>query len=669
MSRGFYRKLAISNIRKNGRTYFPYILTCIFTVSMYYIVKSLSLNPGLAQMPGAATLGFIMDMGSRIIAIFSLIFLFYTNSFLIKRRKKEFGVFNILGLEKRHLSRVLFWEMLCVAAVSLCGGLVVGIALDKVMFLLVTRMLGGTAPLGFFLSGKVMGATVSLFGVVFLLLYANMVRQVQWASPVELLKGGNTGEKEPRVKWVIALLGAVCLGAGYYMSLNLTNPIASIALFFPTVLLVIAGTYLLFTAGSIAFLKLLRKNKKYYYKTRHFTSVSGLVYRMKQNAVGLANICILSTMVLIMVSSTTSLMIGMEDIIGSRYPNDFTLYMPADRETKEQGVWEETAAGIARLQEEHKIPVTGEIQYTYLSFAAMRQGDTFELKGADPAGGDIYDLDLICNLFFVPLSDYNRITGEDRTLKKGEALFYANRNVSYESHTLEVLDRKYDLVEKLDSFLGNGVSAMDISSTYYLVVQDMEELYSLEEQQKAVYGDNSSNIRICYGFDMDGDDRARETFYGNLCQMLNREGFTGYVESRAGARADFFGVYGGLFFLGIFLGSLFLVATVLIIYYKQISEGYEDRERFVIMQKVGMSWAEVRASIRSQVLTVFFLPLLAAGVHVAVAFPLIARILLIFNLTNTGLYVVCTLMCFLVFAALYVAIYSWTARTYYRIVR
>ncbi len=669
MSRGFYRKLAAGNIRKNGGTYFPYILTCVFTVAMYYIVKSLSLNPGLAQMPGATTLGYTMGMGSRIIMVFSLIFLFYTNSFLVKRRKKEFGVFNILGMEKRHISRALFWEMLFVAVISLCGGLLVGIALDKVMFLLIAKMLGGAVPLGFYLSGKAVRATVSLFGVIFLLIYANMVRQVQWANPVELLKGGNTGEKEPRVKWLMALLGVICLGAGYYVALAITNPIASIGLFFPAVMLVIAGTYFLFTAGSIALLKLLRKNKNYYYKTRHFTSVSGLLYRMKRNAVGLASICVLSTMVLVMVSSTTSLMIGMEDILEARYPNDFALYTRIDGEIQEQGTWEKQMARVSQLQEEQGIPVTGEMRYSYLSFAAVRHGDTFELGGVDLTKGEFADLEFISNLFFVPLADYNRLTGAHKTLKSGEVLFYANRNISYEADSLKVFDKEYAIVEKLDSFLENGVSAADIASTYYLVVRDIEELYGLEERQREVYGENASNLRVYYGFDTDSDARTQETFYSDLRQVLSQEEFAGTVESRAEARLDFFGVYGGLFFLGIFLGSLFLVATVLIIYYKQISEGYEDKERFVIMQKVGMSWAEVRASIRSQVLTVFFLPLLAAGIHVAVAFPLIARILLLFNLTNTRLYVVCTLMCFLVFAALYVAIYSWTARTYYRIVK
>lgn len=669
MSRGYFQKLAAGNIRKNGKIYFPYILTCILTVAMYYIVKSLSLNPGLTRMAGADTLNYIMEMGSNVIALFSTVFLFYTNSFLMKRRKKEFGLFNILGMEKKHISGVLLWEMFYVTLISLGAGLLVGIALDKVMFLLIAKILGVEIPLGFFLSGKAVGVTCELFCVVFLLLYLNMVRQIQWANPIELLKGGQTGEREPRVKWVMALLGILCLGSGYYLALSIKNPMASITVFFPAVFLVIAGTYLLFTAGSITLLKLLRKNKKYYYQTRHFTSVSGMIYRMKQNAVGLANICILSTAVLIMVSSTTSLVIGIDDILATRYPNDFTLYAKAQGQATGSDEWKRQAAEIAQFQKNAGIPVTKEIQYTYLSFGAYQDGENFYTGSDDFTDLTLDSVESIRSLFFVPLADYNRITGENKTLKSGEILLYTDRDTDYKPETLKVFDKEYKIAEKLNSFLGNGMSVADIGLSYYIVVPDMEEIYGLEEREVAVFGDRASRVRIYYGFDTASNEMEQEAFYNELCEMLFEKEFEGTVESKAEARASFFGLYGGLFFLGIFLGSLFLMATVLIIYYKQISEGYEDRERFVIMQKVGMSWGEVRSAIHSQVLTVFFLPLAAAGIHVAVAFPLINKMLMLLNLQNMKLYMECTAGCFLVFALLYVVIYTMTARTYYRIVK
>ncbi len=299
MNNRFFLKLAASNIKKNSKTYIPYILTCIMTVTMFYIVKSLSMNPGLERMIGGDTLTSMMFFGSIIVGMFALIFLFYTNSFLVKRRKKEFGVFNILGMEKSHLAKTLAWENLYVTLISLAGGIIFGIALDKVMYLLILQVIGTDVTLGFFISGKAVLTTVLLFIGIFLLIFLNSVRQIQTSDPIELLKAGNTGEKEPKTKLLTAISGAVCIGIGYYIALTTENPLASLIMFFAAVMLVILGTYMLFTAGSIALLKMLRKNKKYYYKTKHFISISGMLYRMKQNAVGLANICILSTAVLV----------------------------------------------------------------------------------------------------------------------------------------------------------------------------------------------------------------------------------------------------------------------------------------------------------------------------------------------------------------------------------
>lgn len=659
MNRGFFPRLAAGNIRKNGKTYLPYMLTCIITVAIFYIIKSLSQNPGLAKMIGADTIAYTMSLGSWVAALFALIFLFYTNSFLVKRRKKEFGVFNILGMEKRHLAKTVAWESLYVALIGLAGGLVLGIALDKLMFLAITNVIGGEISLGFFISGRAIWTTVVLFIVIFFLIFLNTVRQIHVANPIELLRESHAGEKEPKTKCLIALLGLVCVGAGYYLALTVVNPIASLQVFFVAVVLVIIGTYMLFTAGSIALLKLLRKNKKYYYKTKHFTGVSGMIYRMKQNAVGLANICILSTMVLVMISSTSSMMLGMEDIVRTRYPNDFTIY--SDEGSRERS--EETFARVRSLQAEKGLHVTDESQYTYLAFSSIEDGDTFQVTRS----GGVMVMNSITNLVFVPLSDYNAVMGTAETLEDGEILLYSNRK-DFEYPVLKVFDKEYTVKAKLDEFLGNGIIAANAANSQFIVVPDMAEINDLYEKQKAALGDIANECRYFYGFDTDASEEEQSAFYSAMMDLLAENDFAGSAESRFDARTSFIGLYGGLFFLGIFLGVLFIMATVLIIYYKQISEGYDDRERFEIMQNVGMSRQEVKASIRSQVLTVFFLPLIVAGIHVTAAFPMISRILGLLNLTNTGLYITCTTVCFLIFAVMYVLIYMLTARTYYKIV-
>lgn len=660
MNKRFFPKLAAGNIRKNSKTYLPYILTCVITVAVFYIVKSLSLNPGLERMVGDETLIFTMSFGSWVTGLFALIFLFYTNSFLIKRRKQEFAVFNILGMEKRHLAKTMAWEALYVALISLAGGLLLGLALDKIMFLAISKVIGAEISLGFFVSEKAIYTTVFLFAGIFLLIFLNAVRQIHMANPVDLLREGRAGDREPKAKWLTAILGLLCVAAGYYLALTVENPVASITVFFGAVILVIAGTYLLFTAGSIALLKLLRKNKGYYYKPRHFTSVSGLIYRMKQNAVGLANICVLSTIVLVMISTTSSMMLGLEDILHTRYPYDFVLYSDESSAERTRDMVEK----VQNLQTETGLSVTDEIQYTYLAFAAVEDGDSFQVTRS----GSLMVLDSIRNLIFVPLDDYNAAMGTEETLEKGEILLYSNRS-AFRYPSLKVFDKEYRIKKTLDEFLGNGIIAANASDSQFIVVRDMEEMEDLRKKQKEALADIANDFRHFYGFDTDAGEEEQTAFYQDLTSLLEENEFQGSAESKTDARAGFVGLYGGLFFLGIFLGILFIMATVLIIYYKQISEGYDDKERFEIMQKVGMSRQEVRATIRSQILTVFFLPLVLAGCHVAAAFPLLCRILALLNLTNTGLYLACAIVCFLVFTAMYVFIYLLTARTYYRIVR
>lgn len=662
MSRGFYLKLAASNIRKNNKTYVPYILTCIMTVAMFYIMKSLSLNPDLEGLMGGQHVSYTLYLGSRIVGLFALIFLFYTNSFLIKRRKKEFGVFNILGMEKRHLAIVLAWETVYVLLLALAVGLGLGLAMDKMMFLIVARLVGGQIPLGFFFAPKAVIQTMELFAVIFVLILIRCICQVHIANPIELLQAGNAGEREPKTKWLMALLGLGCVGSGYYLAITTENPVASIPVFFVAVILVILGTYLLFAAGSIAVLKLLRANKNFYYKTRHFTSISGMIYRMKQNAAGLSNICILSTMVLVMVSATCSLLIGKEDIINTRFAYDFVVKNYETEKEREGKVYET----IRKLQEEYGFHVEKETEYTYLEFAAILDGEAFVLN-RDIENAGFVDMNLIYDLLFLTIDDFNRLTGEHRTLEPGQVLICCEQ-IDDDKPVLNLFGEEYQIAEQLEVAVVQQIFHGDLLRTQLLILPDLESIRKISAKQKEVYGDKGSRVKRFYGFDSDGTPDEQKQFFQDAVAAMRAQELDVWIDSKADADEDFRQLYGGFFFIGIFLGVLFVMATVLIIYYKQISEGFDDKERFAIMQKVGMELKEIRASIRSQVLMVFFLPLVVAGCHVAAAFPLISRILSLMYLTNTRLYVMCTVVSFLVFAGMYVAIYMVTARVYYRIV-
>lgn len=659
MSNSFFPKLAASNIKKNSKTYIPYILSYMMTVAVFYIVRSLSLNPGLGKMLGADTMIMMLTLGSMIVAVLAVIFLFYTNSFLVKRRKKEFAVFNILGMEKSHLAKTMAWENLYVTLISIAAGLVIGIALDKAMFLLIVQVMDAKLPLGFFVSGEAIITTVILFGGIFLLIFLNSVRQIRMANPIELLTSQKAGEREPKTKWGLTILGLISLGAGYYMGLSKEDPLTSLFHFFFAVLLVILGTYLLFTAGSIALLKILRKNKRYYYKTKHFTSISGMIYRMKQNAVGLANICILSTVVLVMISSTSSLMLGLEGAVQKRYPNDFVVYSSEASEEKAY----ESFDMIRGLQKEQGLTITKESIYQYLLIPALLDGDTFAVgKEVDVGSYGAFNY-----LIFVPLSDYNRVMGTDKTLEEGE-VFVSSVHSQFDCPEMSILGRRYAVKEKIDPFVGNGYISAVAVDTQGIVVPDGTELNELYNLQKDVLGDKAAVIEHYYGFDSDAGEEEQRSFYRTLLNEYAAGQYNGTVESRADSKPEFMGIYGGFFFIGIFLGILFIMATVLIIYYKQISEGYDDKERFEIMQKIGMSRREVKGTIHSQILTVFFLPLAVAGIHVAVAFPLVSELLSLLNMSDGRLHLTCTVVCFLVFAVMYSIIYLLTAKTYYKIV-
>ena len=664
MSRAFYFRMAWTNLRKNAKIFLPYILTCIGCIAMFYIIGALYRDDGLENAFGAGALIPILGFGCFVVGLFSVIFLFYTNSFLVKRRKKEFGLYNILGMEKKHIARVMFWETVMTSVFSLAMGLVVGILLHKLCALLIVQMvsLDAEVSISFALSPAAMGAAAALYCCIFLLNFLSNIRQIQKAKPVDLLRGGQVGEREPKTKWVLAILGTFLLLGGYYISITTQDPIAALNNFFLAVILVILGTYCLFTTGSIAVLKGLRRKKSYYYQTKHFITVSGMIYRMKRNAVGLANICILSTAVLVTISVTTAMYIGVADVVAQQYPRDIIINAEDWQKADEVEAQANEAAQAFGANPENQIA------YTYLSFAALEENGvmTAERDGSWNQTWEVLS-GRLRNLYFIPLEDYNRFAGEEVELDRDEILIYGNK-ADYSEESLQIFDMNFHVKERLEDFPHMGFDAENLVNSYFIVVQDMDIIAQLEQEQEAVYGKNSSQIQFVYGFDLNLPREDQIQAGDAISLSLGGSDFAGTVEGREEESSVLYALYGGMFFVGIFLGVLFIMAAVLIIYYKQMSEGYDDKERFEIMQKVGLSKSEVKKAIHSQVLSVFFLPLIAAGVHVAFAFPILSKLMTALQLMNSNLFIGCILICFAVFALFYGAVYCLTARTYYKIV-
>lgn len=641
MNNFIYEKLAVTNLKNNRKTYVPYIFTGVLTVMMFYIIDALSRGKGITQ----DTLKICLQYATGVIVVFAVIFLFYTNSFLIKRRKKEIGVYNILGMGKRHIARMMAVETILTAGISILGGLVFGIIFGKLMHLLLLKILHNSVDMQFSVNGTAIVQTVILFAGIFLLTYLYNILQIQLVNPVELLHGGNQGEKEPKSRWLLVIVGVAALGNGYWIALTTEAPLEVLLKFFIAVICVIIGTYALFIAGSIVVLKMLRKNKAYYYNPKHFTSVSGMIYRMKQNGAGLANICVLSTMVLVMVSTTVSLYAGMEDILDSRFPRDVSIVC------KQADVdHEEIIERLLKEQcEKAGVKITDRVWYRYGSMNAVLKGDKLENVDQYYPDNHFYYVEMMTQ------DEYNRIEKRNVSLEEQEILTYTS-NGKCGKKEINIAGRNYQVKKELSEMTSQPKSTAEMYKTLYIVFANAEQIERIESFS---YADK---------FNLKGDDGKQKEALEQIQNEFYEKFPDGTMESRMLSRSSFYELYGGLFFIGIYLGSMFIMATVLIIYYKQISEGYDDRERYQIMQKVGMSKKEVKRSIRSQVLSVFFLPLIVAVIHVAVAFKVMTKILGVLNLTNVSLFAVCTIITIAVFAVFYIIVYSITAKEYYRIV-
>lgn len=670
MHKGIFSRLAKQNIRNNKSTYIPYIITCIFCIAMIYMMEFLRDCPTLDQaVRQADEVRMIVFTGEIVVEIFCIIFLIYSNSFLMKRRQKEIGLYNILGLERNHIGIVMFLETIITSIGSLAGGIAAGIIGSKLALLLLLKLLHIPSVLGFYISVKGIFTCLFMFGIIFLMILFLNLAKIHLSRPVELLRGNNTGEKEPVAKWLMALIGFICLGAGYYLAVTTESPIKAITIFLLAVILVMAGTYLLFTAGSIVILKFLRRRKSFYYRTGNFISISGMLYRMKQNAIGLASICILSTGVLLMISMTVSIYFGMNDIMLNRYLYDVDMSVTSISEDECQTAIEAFEKAIA----DNKVPVEKSVEEIYLDIVCSKNGDQILIKPANT----IRNSDSVLVLSLLNQAEYERLTGISANLNDGEIFAWYPLAVQKDSVTVD--ETEFTVKKWLDKNpLTCGEDA--VSDNAVLVVTD-EDFKKFDEMRTEMYKGVSSapageDLTLHLGLDITGSETDKIDFGTPVMEVVKDLKKNGGLSENSwitsGIRQQEYESYyadnGSLLFIGIFLGSLFLMGTAMIIYYKQISEGYEDQKRFEIMQKVGLSRREVRSSVRRQILMVFFLPLLMAMLHITMAFPMIRRMLLLFGMTNTKLFIGCTAGTVLIFAVVYGLIYLMTARSYYHIV-
>lgn len=674
MKRSFYPRLAVDGMRKNRRMYGPYLAMGVLMAAICYILSALSRSDALRTLPGGDNLCMIMALGNVVLLIFSVIFLFYTNSFLIRRRRREFGLYNVLGMSKRNLARILTWETLLTAAIVIAGGLFFGVLLSKLIELAIVKMMGGTATLAFPFDLAALLGTAGGFAVIYALLWLVSVVRVGRSTAVALLRSEAAGEKPPRANWFLSLLGLILLGAAYYLAVSIKNPLDAITWFFVAVVLVIFATYLLMITTSVLLCRVLQKDKRYYYRANHFVSVSSMAYRMKRNGAGLASICILATMVLVMISSTASLYFGKEDSLRTQYPREVNVQLRLSSLSQ----MEDHNLDLFRTAAQQAVEdCSGEMQdvmdYRYINTTGYPMEDGIEMDWREYQSSNITYANLR-DYFFVTEADYEAQTGEQLDIPEGEV---ALRTYDCDDAPLELKIRRGGTLRVAESRKGSDQLGLAQNSNIARVVVIVPDMQAILEVFPASIQDikDSNTFRWVYGFDTGLDADGQRAVSGAVSEHINAldlgegQGYDWYsLALREENRADFYGNYAGMFALGILLSVVFILAAVLIIYYKQLTEGYEDQARFAIMQNVGMTRREIRRSINSQLLTVFYLPLLFAGLHLAFAFPMIRRLLMLFSLYNVGLFAAVTAISFAVFAALYAVVYRQTAGAYYAIV-
>ncbi len=674
----FYPRLAWDGLRKNRRMVFPYILTCICMIAMFYILVFLSSPKTTELLPrGRDITQMVMTLGCIVIAVFSLIFLYYTNSFLIRRRAAEFGLFNVLGMNKGNLAKIITFESLITSGIALVIGMAAGIALSKLAELGLVKLIGGSVTYGFRVDLQCMVITVAFYLAIFALIWISSVIRVGRSSAVSLLKSEKAGEKAPKANWLLGLLGAVILGIAYYIAISIGNPIEAIMWFFTAVIMVIIATYLLMIAGSVLLCRILQKNKRYYYKPAHFVSVSSMVYRMKRNGAGLASIAIIATMVLVIISSASCLWFGTKDMLDSRFPGDINytarFYDGSLLNDENLNTFRKI---IGDYGQSHGLDMETALDICYVEASGVGEGNRLDF-GEDRGG--LSDVSRLRDVFLIPLSEYNRQTGSNTTLKAGEAFaFVTNCRLNYDTVELIMEDRSvsYDLVKAGEKKPLAGNYLEQVVPTVKLIVPDVPAAAeALGISLDDFYSPLTFTWKYCFnvknnsGSMMDCANAIRKEVYGFADTIPGMtQNITLISEERETEGTEYISANGSMFFIGILLSAVFILAAVIIIYYKQISEGYEDCRRFEVMRKVGMTGREIKKSINSQLLVVFFIPLIFAGLHLAFAFPMIGKLLILFGLYNKSLFLITTLISFTVFALFYTVVYKVTSNIYYNIV-
>jgi len=683
MKLGFYSRLAVNGMKKNGKLYLPFLMTSVLMVVVIYIMGYLSSSDLVESMGGGSSTVQILKLGLWVMDVFSIIFLFYTNSFLIKRRRKEFGLFNVLGMNKKNISRVLFFEVLFSYIVSIVFGLIFGIALSKLAELALVRLVHADINYRFMVPGKVIVYVLVLFIIIFTLIYLNSLRTIKKASAIDLVKSDNYGEKPPKANWVIAILGVVILAAAYFLALKIKQPLEALIFFMIAVIMVIIATYMLFIAGSVTVCKLLKKNTNYYYKKKNFVSVSSMTYRMKRNGAGLASICILLTMVIVMISSSSCLFFGKDVAIKAQYPRDINVFASHYGYSKGDSALSKNLLNYANsVVGDDEIVKASVKEYYEYSIMGYIEDSNVEISLNSSSNLSFLDYSDICEVHFIRLEDYNRNSGKNETLEDGEALVCAVKTDQV-GDVFKVADKSFNVVKRLDgeALDFDGKAYTSVTSNVFVVVKDIDSIASSLNQFEDVDGTKMVVYRWYYQFDSEtepsrqveicndiDDSIGRKLTYDKFYEGANGNYFTFYSRSENGAHSDFYGTFGGLFFIGLLLSIVFLIACALIMYYKQLSEGFEDQARFEIMQNVGMTKEDIRKSINSQMLTVFFAPLIAAVIHTAFAFPMINKMLMIFGVVYTSYLLKTALIAALVSALFYVVFYRVTSNTYYKIV-
>lgn len=749
MNKFIYPRLALTGIKKNFRFYLPFLFACVGMMMVFYITAFLANSSFVYSQRGGTMISVVLRLGWIILAAFSAIFLFYTNSFLLKRRKNEFGLYNILGMSKTNVSLVLVFENLFILIITLIVGISLGILFSKFVEILLINMLGGKNSLEFYVDWTVVWQEIVIYAMLFAMILLKGVHQVSYTNPIKLFTSAKSGERPPKANIAVAIIGAVLLIAGYVLANIVKSPIYAILAFFGAVVLVIAATFLLFTSGSVFVCKLLKKNKKYYYKTNHFVSTSQMSFRMKRNGAGLASICVLACMALFTIISTSGLYFGSAQILRKMYPRDLTFQLVTDKQENA----DELGKIIKETALEYNVNPHDFVTYRYLYSQEMVYRDKKLLTVEDTEGMTVEEVNQLYQslpltyFILVPISEYNSVMGKNLTVNKGEALIlklqsepkdetYDVVTVLGETEILETKGENGEIIpvksskteylkcvgtvddfvvtrgEHLDELANSEIydnynthyryafindedfetqyqRNMKSKKTYYRVgsriFHSLDEIDMNEfEPDEKVYYAHEPSMFYYFGTNLDCNDKVMDDIeskafhkadeFADEHRVKEIDGKLYLEETRmsdetvSNTRSEVFAMYSGLFFLGVLFCIVFVLAAVLIMYYKQVTEGFEDKSRFEILQKVGMTKAEIRSSINSQVLTLFFTPLLAAGVHIAFAFPLIVKLLMIFGNMDVGFLALVAVICFALYSAVYILAYVLTSKSNYRIV-